>query len=116
MGLVITGYLASLLMAGAYLAVGCFFSALSKNQVISFILAVVACAVLMYIGMPTTVDYLGGLLPAGLVGAIEHMSFQRHFESMRKGVLQFSDLSYFVLMIAGWISACTIMLQERKAA
>ena len=115
-GLIITGYLASFLMAGAYLAVGCFFSALSKNQVISFILSVVACAVLMYIGMPTTVDYLGGLLPAGLVGVIEQMSFQRHFESMRKGVLQFSDLSYFVLMIAGWISACTIILQERKAA
>jgi len=115
-GLIITGYLSSFLLAGAYLAVGCFFSALSKNQVISFILAVVACAVLMYIGMPTTVDYLSGLLPGGLVAAVEQMSFQRHFESMRKGVLRASDLSYFILMIVGWISACTIILQERKAA
>jgi len=115
-GLIITGYLGSLFMAGGFLAIGCFFSAVSKNQVISFILSVVACAVLVFAGMPTTLDYLSTFLPAGLVRAVENMSFQTHFESIQKGVLEFKDLSYFVLLIVGWISASSIVLDERKAS
>ena len=114
-GLIITGYLGSLLMAGGFLAIGCFFSAISKNQVISFVLSVVACAVLVFAGMPTTLNYLSTFLPAGLVSAIENMSFQTHFESIQRGLLKFSDLSYFVLLIIGWIAACSIILDERKA-
>ena len=114
-GLIITGYLGSLLMAGGFLAIGCFFSAVSKNQVISFVLSVVACAVLVFAGMPTTLSYASTFLPAGLVSAIEGMSFQMHYESMQKGVLKFGDLSYFALLIAGWIAACSIILDERKA-
>jgi ABC-2 type transport system permease protein len=103
-------------MAGGFLAIGCFFSAVSKNQVISFVLSVVACAVLVFAGMPTTMNYLSTFLPAGLVSAIEKMSFQAHFESVQRGVLQFEDLSYFVLLIVGWIAASSIVLDERKAS
>ncbi len=115
-GLIATGYIGGFLMAGGFLAIGGFFSALSKNQVIAFVLSVVACGILVFAGMPTTMNYLSSFLPAGLVAAIEHMSFQDHFESMQKGILQFSDLAYFVILIAGWIAACTIVLDERKAS
>ncbi|UCG60088.1 MAG: ABC-2 transporter permease [Phycisphaerales bacterium] len=115
-GLIITGYLGSFLMAGGFLAIGCFFSAVSKNQVISFVLSVVACAILVFAGMPTTLSYLSTFLPAGLVSAVEGMSFQTHFESIQRGVLQFRDLAYFILLIVGWIAACTVVLDERKAA
>jgi ABC-2 type transport system permease protein len=114
-GLIITGYLGAIFMAGAFLAVGCFFSALSKNQVISFVLSVVACAVLIFAGVPTTMNYLSTFLPAGLVSAIETMSFQMHFESIQKGVLEFRDISYFILLIIGWVAACAVVLEERKA-
>jgi len=115
-GLIITGYIGSLLMAGGFLAIGCFFSAVSKNQVISFVLSVVACAVLVFAGMPTTLNFASTFLPAGFVSAIESMSFQTHFESIQRGVLKFRDISYFVLLIAGWIAACSIVLDERKAS
>jgi ABC-2 type transport system permease protein len=114
--LIITGYLGSFLMAGGFLAIGCFFSALSKNQVISFVLSVVACAILVFAGMPTTLNYLSTFLPIGLVSAVESMSLQSHFESIQKGVLDFRDVSYFILLIMGWIAACAIVLDERKAA
>jgi len=114
-GLIITGYLGSILMAGGFLAIGCFFSALSKNQVISFVLSVVACAVLVFAGMPTTLSYVSTFLPAGMVSAIGNMSFQAHFESIQRGVLKFEDLSYFILLIIGWIVACSIVLDDRKA-
>lgn len=114
-GLIITGYIGSILMAGGFLAIGCFFSALSKNQVISFVLSVVACAVLVFAGMPTTLSYFSTFLPEGLVSAIGNMSFQAHFESIQRGVLKFQDLSYFILLIVGWIAACSIVLDDRKA-
>jgi ABC-2 type transport system permease protein len=115
-GLIIAGYLGSFLMAGSFLAIGCFFSALTKSQVISFILAVVACAVLVFAGMPTTLNYLSTFLPEGMLEAIESASLQTHFESIQRGVLEFKDLSYFVLLIVGWIVGCCIVLEERKAS
>ena len=115
-GLIVTGYLGSFLMAGGFLAIGSFFSALSKNQVIAFVLSVVACAILVFAGMPTTLNYLSSFLPSGLVSAIGGMSFQEHFESMQKGILQFKDLAYFGILIVGWIAACTVILDERKAS
>jgi ABC-2 type transport system permease protein len=115
-GLIATGYIASWLMAGGFLAIGCFFSTITKSQVISFVLAVVACAILVFSGMPTTLNYLSSFLPAGLVEAIAAMSFLTHFDSMQRGVLRFSDLAYFVLLIAGWTAACTVVLDERKAS
>ena len=115
-GLIITGYLGSLLMAGGFLAIGSFFSALSKNQVISVILAVVACLILIYAGMPTTLNYLAGTLPAPMLSVVESLSFQTHFDSILKGVIQLKDIAYFIILIVGWISACSIILNERKAS
>jgi len=114
-GLIITGYLGSVLMAGGFLAISCFFSAVSKNQVISFVLSVLACAILFFAGMPTMLNYLSSFLPAGMVSAVESMSFQTHFESIQRGVLEFKDLSYFILLIIGWVAACVVILDERKA-
>lgn len=114
--LIIMGYLGSMLMTGGFLAIGCFFSAVSKNQVISFVLSVVACAILVYVGMPTTLNYLSTFLPTGLVSVIGSMSLQSHFESIQKGVLEFNDISYFILLIIGWIAACSFILDERKTS
>ena len=115
-GLIITGYLGAILMAGGVLAVGCFFSAITKNQVVSFILSVAVLAVLAYSGMPTTLNYLSGFLPAGIVSAVENMSFLSHFESIQRGMVEFRDISYFVLLIVGWVIGCILVLDERKAS
>ncbi len=115
-GLIITGYLGAILMVGGFLAVGCFFSALTKNQIISAILSAATLLVLVYAGMPTTLNYLAGFLPASFVSAVEGMSSLVHFESIQKGLIQLKDISYFVFLIIGWIVACIIVLDERKAA
>jgi ABC-2 type transport system permease protein len=115
-GLIAAGYLGSFLMAGGFLAVGCFFSALSKNQVIAFVLSVVACAILVFAGMPSTLNYLSTFLPAGLVSAVGSMSLQEHFNALQRGIVRFKDLAYFVVLIVGWVAACTVVLDERKAS
>jgi ABC-2 type transport system permease protein len=79
------------------------------------VLSVVACAVLVFAGAPTTMNYLSTFLPAGLVSAVETMSLESHFESIQKGVLEFKDVSYFIVLIIGWVAACTVVLEERKA-
>ena len=114
-GLIIIGYLGAILMAGGVLAIGCFFSAITKNQVISLILSVAVLAILAYAGVPTTLNYLSSFLPAGAVSAVESMSFLTHFESIQKGMVEFKDISYFFLLIIGWIIGCILVLDERKA-
>jgi ABC-2 type transport system permease protein len=103
-------------MAGGFLAVGCFFSAITKNQVISFILSVAGLAILVYAGMPTTLDYMSGFMPEPMISTMESMSFLGHFESIQKGIIQLKDIIYFAVMICGWLTACTIVLNERKAS
>jgi ABC-2 type transport system permease protein len=115
-GSMAAGYVGALLMAGAFLAVGCFFSAVTKNQVISFILSVAVLAILVYASMPTTLNYLSGFLPGSIVLLAESMSVLSHFEPMQKGLIQLNDMVYFILMIAGWLIACIIVLDYRKAA
>ena len=73
-------------------------------------------AVLVFAGMPTTLNYISSFLPQGLVASIENLSFQMHFESIQRGVIEFKDISYFVLLIIGWLAATAIILDERKAA
>ena len=115
-GQIVTGYIGAMLMAGGFLSIGTFFSALTKNQVISFILSVVACAILVFAGNPTTLDYLASTVFPVMVNVVENLSFQAHFESITRGVVEFKDIAYFVILITAWISACMVILEERKAS
>ncbi len=115
-GPIVTGYLGSLLLAGTYLAIGSFFSCLSRNQVIAFVLSVVACVVFLYAGSPSVMNYLAGFLPAGLVRVVESLSFRSRFESIQRGVIEFRDVAFFVLLASGWLWANVIALRGRIAA
>lgn len=115
-GLIVTGYIGAFLLAGAFLAIGSFFSAITKNQVVSFILSGAACGILVYAGMPSTVNYLSTMFPANVVGLVEMMSIQSHFDSILRGVIEMKDIAYFIILIVAWIGACTVVLEERKAA
>src|ERR1051325_1953272 len=77
-GAVFTGYLGSALLAGAYLAVTCFTSALTRNQVISFILSVVICFFLILCGWEPVTDTLVNFSPA-LTKLVASFSVRAHF-------------------------------------
>lgn len=115
-GPIITGYIGSLLLAGAYLAIGGFFSALTHSQVIAFILSVVACGAFLYAGSPSAMNYVAGILSSGFVEAMEQLSFQSRFESIQRGVLEVRDVAFFLMLAAGWIWANVVILEQRKAA
>jgi ABC-2 type transport system permease protein len=114
MGQIASGYLGSCLMAGAYLAIGCCMSALTKNQVISFVLSVVVCFLLMLAGFPAVLDVFAGA-PDWLIDAVTTMSFLSHYESIQRGVVELKDLVFFGSLIGAWLYACAVVLDARKA-
>jgi ABC-2 type transport system permease protein len=114
-GPIVTGYLGSLLLSGCYLAIGSFFSGLTRNQVIAFVLSVVVCGAVYYLSSPALVRQLDAWLPGGFAYLLERLSFATRFESMQRGVLELRDMAFFVLMGAGWLWANIVVLEERKA-
>lgn len=113
-GPILTGYLASLLLAGCYLAIGSFFSSITHSQVIAFVLAIVACALFLYAGSPNALLFLSNILPRGMIDALESLSFQTRYESMLKGVIELRDLTFFLFLSAGWLWANTVVIEERR--
>lgn len=114
-GAILAAYVGSLLMAGGYLAIGTCMSALTRNQVIAFILAVVVCFLFTLSGFPLVLDFFRGWAPQAIVDAIASLSFLTHFQSIAKGVIDLRDLVYFALVIAFWLAATAIVLDIKKA-
>ncbi|MBX3695147.1 MAG: ABC transporter permease subunit [Steroidobacteraceae bacterium] len=114
-GVILAAYLGSLLMAGAFLAVGSCMSALTRNQVIAFILAAVVCFALLLAGFPLVLDAFRAWAPQALVDAVASLSFLTHFEAIARGVLDLRDLLYFGLTMAFFLIATAIVLDARKS-
>ena len=114
-GAILAAYIGSWLMAGGFLAIGTCMSALTRNQVIAFILGIVGCFIFLLSGFPLVLDVVRGWAPAALVDAIASLSFLSHFESISKGVIDLRDLLYFALLIGCWLMATGIVLEMKKA-
>ena len=114
-GVILAAYIGSFLMAGAILAVGSCLSALTRNQVIAFVVTAVVCLLLLLAGHPLVLNFFGSLLPQVLVDAIASLSIWTHFESIRKGVIDVRDLVYFALMIGFWVYASAVVIDHKKA-
>ena len=114
-GVIFAAYIGSLLMAGGFLAVGACISAGTKNQVIAFILSVVACFALLLAGFELVLDAFAAWAPQALVDAVASLSFLTHFANISKGVIDLRDLVYFGLLIAVCLYANTIVLHLKKA-
>lgn len=114
-GVILASYLGSWLMAGAMLAVGSCISACTKNQVIAFILSLVACFVMMVSGWDIVLSWWPDWVADWFIDALASLSFLTHFNSFAKGVLDLRDLLYFVIMIAGWLMATAIVIDMKKA-
>jgi ABC-2 type transport system permease protein len=114
-GVIVAGYLGSLLMAGAFLAIGSCISAANRNQVIAFIVTVAICFVFLLAGFPLVLDFFSGWAPQAVVDTIAGLSFLTHFASISKGVLDLRDILYFLLVIGTWLYATAIVIDLKKA-
>jgi ABC-2 type transport system permease protein len=115
-GVIAGGYVASLLMAGAFLAIGSCMSALTRNQVIAFVLAAAVCFLFTMSGLDLVQDGLRQFGLAWLADFVASLSFLTHFDSITKGLISLRDLVFFVSMIAFWLFATTVAIEVRKGA
>jgi len=114
-GAILTGYLGSWLLVGAYLSVGSCMSALAKNQVIAFILTVRLCFLFVVSGFSLVLDVFNGWAPQWLLDVVASFSFLTRFQAISKGVIDVRDLLYFLSFIAAWLMATAVVIDLKKA-
>lgn len=114
-GVILAAYLGSFLMAGGFLAIGSCISAMTKNQVIAFIITVVICFLFLLAGSPLVLNFFKALLPQNIVDAVSSLSFLTHYASLAKGVIDLRDVIYFVSLIGFWLYANTVIVEMKKA-
>jgi len=114
-GVILASYIGSLLMAGAFLAIGAACSALTKNQVIAFVLSAALCFAFIVTGTPVVLGPLKAALPAALAATLASLSFLAHFIDITRGQLGLSDLVYFVSVIALFLGINAWAVELKKA-
>ena len=113
LGTAVSAYLGSALLAGAYVAAGMFTSALTRNQVISFILAVVIGLFLILAGYPPVTDLLARHSPVWLVDGVAAFSFMPHYEALQRGVIDLRDLAYFASVMVFMLFSTQVVLKNK---
>jgi len=113
-GVIATGYLGCMMVAGAFLAVGAAISALTKNQVIAFVLAVAACFFLVAAGSPVVTEFLSRRIPQ-LADIARAISVTERLGGFSRGVIAARDVVFFASFIGFFLFANTIAVDQRKA-
>jgi ABC-2 type transport system permease protein len=114
-GVIFCGYIGSLLLAGAYLAVSCLTSAMTRNQVISFIISVVICLFLILAGWPPVTNLLVRWAPDWLVNGVAAFSVIPHFDGFQRGVLDTRDLIFFLSIIGFSLFATGVVIRNLRS-
>lgn len=115
-GVVATGYLGAFLMAGSFLSVSCLASALTRNQVIAFVLGLMISFVLVLVGWGFFTDILATFLPGRVVDLVATLGVMTHFTPIKSGVIDSRDLIYFMALIGLSLSLTIEVLHSKKAA
>jgi ABC-2 type transport system permease protein len=114
-GVIFAAYVGSWLMAGAYLAVSCITSAMTRTQVVSFIVSVVICLFLILAGFPPVVRLFSGTVAPWLVDLITSFSVITHFEGFQKGILDSRDVVFFLSIIVFSLFTTSVILRGHRA-
>ncbi|MBO7655433.1 MAG: ABC transporter permease subunit [Kiritimatiellae bacterium] len=116
-GAVFCGYLGSFLLAGACVAIGVFASALSRSQVIGFVIALAICFLMLVIGFDPVINAVANWgVPTGVVNAVASCSLMQHFDAMRRGVIDFADIGYYIGVMVFMLAAAQVVTDSRKAS
>src|SRR6478672_10752846 len=114
-GVIFCGYIGSWLMAGAYLAISCITSAMTRTQVVSFIVSVVVCLFFILAGFPPVINMLESWARPWMVDTIASFSVITHFEGFQKGVLDSRDIIFFLSLIGFSLFTTSVILRTHRA-
>lgn len=108
MGPVIGGYFGAVLLGGAFSAIGIFASALTRNQIIAFIIGMVLCFTL------TLINKMLFFFPSSVLGVINYLGADYHFQNISRGILDTRDVIYFISVMFVGLYGTNLALQEKK--
>jgi ABC-2 type transport system permease protein len=114
-GVILASYLGSFLMAGAFLAVGAAISALTKNQVIAFVVTAAVCFAFTVSGSPIVLGLLRNWAPEAVLSTVASFSFLTHFSAIMRGVIDARDAVFFLSVIGAFLLANAIIVDIKKA-
>jgi ABC-2 type transport system permease protein len=114
-GVILASYFGSLLLCGAYLAISAMTSAMTRNQVVSFIVSVVLCLFLILAGWPPVTNLLTQWASAWLIDTIAAFSVMTHFDGIQKGVIDSRDVLFFLSVIAFSLFATSVIIRAHRA-
>ena len=115
-GVILAAYIGSFLMAGAYLAIGACISAMTKNQVIAFVVSVVVCFLFTISGLPMVTHLFSSWAPQSVIDTISSLSFISNFQSISRGVIDARNVVYFASLIVFWLFVNTLVVGNRDGA
>jgi ABC-2 type transport system permease protein len=111
---IFAGYVASLMMAGGYLAIGSAMSAMASSQVAAFVLGVLISFVFTAIGLPLVLDTISGVLGGGVSEMVSSLSVMRHVEAAQRGVIELRAVFFFVSLMALFLSWTALAVDARR--
>lgn len=117
MGVIVGSYIGSFLLAGAYLAVTCLTSSMTRNQVISFIISATVCLLMLLAGFPPVTDFFTHVLssPPWVVELISSFSYYTHFEDFQRGVVDSRHLLFFLSVIGFSLFSTSVVLRGLRS-
>lgn len=114
-GIVFAGYVGSLLLAGSYLAVTSMTSAMTRNQVISFIVAVLICLFLILAGYEPVTGLLSRFASARVVDIVAAFSVMTHFNGFQRGVIDLRDVLFFASVMGFALFTTGVIIRSHRA-
>jgi ABC-2 type transport system permease protein len=114
-GMIAAGYLGSFLLAGSYLAITCMTSAMTRNQVVAFIVSVVLCLFLILAGFNPVTDLLVRWASPQVVDTVAAFSVVTHFDAFQRGVIDSRDLAFFLSLIGFALFATGVIIRSHRA-
>jgi ABC-2 type transport system permease protein len=114
-GSILCGYVGSWLMAGAYLAITCMTSAMTRTQVVSFIISVMICLFLILAGFSPIINLIENWGKPWVVDMITSFSVITHFDGFQKGVLDSRDVIFFLSVIGFSLFSTSVILRGHRA-
>lgn len=114
-GVILASYIGSLMLAGGYLAIGSCLSALTRNQVIAFVISVVVCFLFTVSGAPLVLELIEGWAPQAVIETLAGFSLLTHFRAITGGVIDLRDVMFFATLIGVFLTATMIVVDMKKA-
>ena len=115
-GVILAAYLGSWLMAGGFLAISSCISALTRNQVIAFVLAAGTCFLFLMSGLELVQSVFRGWAPDAVGDAVARLSFLTNFQALAQGVIDLRNLVFFGSLIGVSLAINTALVEVKKGA